>query len=228
MMNTLVPPLFAATVLAFAFSAPSAFAGLLVTGTSASGTAGSAAVLHPTMQVAAGDTGLNFGAVSFWDFRLDWDETSLAFNPNAAIISFDSYSDTLSNFVVYMQGLSIGSVYMENLATTESDGYFVFGWDGSLGTTGTVDLGAAINFSSAFTILAGTPTGDYAITFDPLGAGSFLSDGLALADYSLASPPMQITVTQAVSVPEPGMLGLLLGGLSAFLAAAILHRKTTG
>lgn len=221
----MMSPLFASAALALALSSTSAVAGLLVTGTSASGTAGSPTLLQPTIQVTAGDTGLDFAAVSFWDFRLDWDETALNFDPNAANISFGGYSDTLTAFVGYMQGLGSGGVYANNLSTTVSDGYFVFGWDGSMGTPGTIDLGTALNLSGAFTILAGTPAVDYAITFDPLGVSSFLSDGAVLADYSNADPTMKITVISPGSIPEPNILNLLLGGLGAYLVAAWLPRK---
>jgi len=223
-MNSPLRPLFAAAALALALAANPAVAGLLVTGTPASGTAGSLTVLHPTMQVTTGNTGMDFSKVSFWDFKLDWDETALRFDPGAAIISFGSYSGTLSNFVGHMQGLGIGSVYTENLATTVGDGYFFLGWDGFSGTAGMIDLGSAIDFSGAFTVLAGAAPGNYEIRFDP-GSDSVLADeNFVYATYGAASPPMQITVQSAI--PEPGVLSLLLGGLGA-LGIAGLRRKAS-
>ncbi|MDP2433555.1 MAG: PEP-CTERM sorting domain-containing protein [Pseudomonadota bacterium] len=226
-MNSHLRPFIAMATLAVALSSTNADAGLVVTGTTGFGEAGNPAVPNPTMQVTAGDSGVDFSAVVLWDFRLDWDETALTFDPNASTISFGSYSDSLANFVSYMYGYGFGTVYDENLATTVGDGYFVFGWDGFFGTPGTVDLGSALNFSGAFSILPGTPTGDYAIRFDPNGPTSVLASDFGFGDYGAATPPMQVTVTAPAAIPEPGSLGLLLGGLGAFLGLAALRRKTT-
>ncbi len=208
--------------LSLALSAATAGAGTLdAVGSTVSGYADGTTVLTPTLTVTRGaSSAANFNAVIAWDFRLDWDEAKLQFDPTQAMIAFgsggaDAYSDTLANFAAY------SGLILDNISSSANDGYLFFSWMGNA----PIDLGPAVNFTGAFTIKPGSMPGNSLIVpyYNSVASG-ITDEDLNGDDYPYPGAEMRVTVL-AQPAPEPGMLVLLLGGVGAYLGAMRLRRR---
>jgi hypothetical protein len=223
-MNFPVRPLFAAASLVVAFVSTSVLANPIVTAppyTPNHGVAGD--VVRPQLKITEGTAldDVDFSVVLAWDFLIDWDETVLEFDPTSSTMSFGAgVIRLLSEVETYLE--SIGTV------TSTSNSYYMLSWvsDGTI-----LDLGTEINFEGSYRILAGAAPSDYLFDFeeglassinDENGNGFTYSD---VTDVTQSAPRMMVTVDAPTVVPEPGMVGLLLGGLGAYLGAMRLRRR---
>lgn len=212
-MSSRLASLFGAIGLVIALHSPSALAGLLVSGTTAAGLAGQ--TVHPTLVVA--NDGLTppevaLDQIAAWDFKLTWDPAALSLDTTTSMISFGSFSGSLSA----LEGI------LGMLATVNnSAGVYALSWMDPINFH-ILDMTGGISFSGAFNILAGAAPGTYGITFSQSSSPSSLLDvNFAQFDYSDVSAgegPMQVVVRQLTHVPEPATLAMLMAGLGALAA----------
>ncbi len=232
----MIPPLrslVAATALVAAFASTSVLAGPLVEApayTPNHGLAGGPTVFRPELTIT-NDGSVGFNNVYLWDFILDWDETVLAFDPAASTIAFGAggmhaYSGSLSGVAAHIGTIGVPATANDNSASAAADGYYVLNWESD--GTNFLDLGTAINFVGAFRILAGATPGDYLFDFEANGVSSTIID-MNLIDFTYSDvtqgSKMMIKVDAPTGIPEPAMVGLLLGGLGAYLGALRLRRR---
>lgn len=215
-MSTRLASLIGAIGLAIALHSPAALAGLLVSGTTATGLAGQ--TVSPAFHVFNDGNSVPEVAldqIAAWDFKLTWDPAALSLDTAASIISFGSFSGSLTS----LEGI------LGMLATVNnSAGVYALSWMDP-NAFNVLDMTGGISFSGAFNILAGATPGTYGITFSQSSSPSSLLDAnFAQFDYSDVSAgagPMQVVVRQSpppVQVPEPGTLAMLMAGLGAFAA----------
>lgn len=228
-MNSPLRPLVAVAAVVFASVSAGVFANPIVEApayTPNHGPAGGPTVFHPTLKITNGGS-VDFHNVWIWEFLLDWDPSVLAFDPTnlGTTISFGAYNGLLSGAKTYLAGLGSPVTATDNLATATADGYYALRWE-SDGTT-YLDLGAEIDFQGSYTILVGAAPADYLFDFEVNSVSSSIVDkdlnSFSYLDVTQGSR-MMIRV-DATPTPEPGMVGLLLGGLGAYLGAMRLRRR---
>ena len=243
-MSCYTKPLFSAVILALGLSVTGANAGILVNGTEATGVLGQ--TVYPTYTIntfteAASSPVIDVTNISGWDFELNWDAAALEFKPDASRITVNGIDRSLADFLLYLEALDASSTddVTEN-ATSLATGFYSFSWlDMNLllgqPPADLLNIGSStssILFRAAFEIESDALPGTYDITFGTTPNPSKLVDiNLDEASYPPDSTPMRVTVrsvTPPTPAPEPGMLGLLLGGMVAYLGAVRLRRSGRG
>jgi hypothetical protein len=242
-MNSHSHPLFAAAVLAIGLSVTGANAGILVSGTNAVGVLGQ--TVYPTYTIdtfteATLQPVIDVTQIGVWDFELNWDAAALEFKPADSRITVNGTDRSLTDFLVYLEALDTVFDPIEEVSENliQSSGFYRFSWaDMSLDPLKQLDIGSSassILFTAAFEIESGADIGTpYNITF---GTGPNQSKLVSVdsqstlnqAPYESASPAMSVTRRLPTPTPEPGMLGLLLGGMVAYLGAVRLRRRGRG
>jgi hypothetical protein len=219
-MSSYAKPLFSAAILVMGLSVTGANAGILVSGTNADGVFGGLPV-KPTFTIDT--TNMAFANnVGGWDFRMSWDEAALDFAPAESTISINGASPApfLTGFLADLEQNSDYFVHSNSGAGT-----YDFSWlDLSTSTPLVIN---SVTFSGAFQIKSGALPRVYEIGLsNSKGVSMFCDDAdpLNCDDYSTAG--FSVTVNRAI--PEPGMLGLLLGGMVAYMGAVRLRRSGRG
>ena len=219
-MSSYAKPLFFTAILTIGLSVTYANAVILVSGTNADGVFGGPPV-KPTFAIDT--TNMAFANnVGGWDFRMSWDKAALDFDPDQSTISINGASPApfLTDFLA---DLELNPDYL--VLSNSGAGTYDFSWlDGSFSTPLVID---SVTFTGAFQIKSGALPGVYEIGLsNSKGVSMFCDDAdpLNCDDYSTAG--FSVTVNRAI--PEPGMLGLLLGGMLAYLAAVRLRRSGRG
>ncbi len=235
-MSSYAKPLFFTAILTIGLSVTDANAGILVSGTNAVGVLGQ--TVNPTYTIDTSNSpGIDVTQISGWDFELNWNAAALEFNPAASSIKVNNVFDgTLPGFLAYLEALDTNFDPVEDVTKNldQASGFYRFSWlDMSLDPAKLLDIGSSassILFTAAFEIESGAVIGTpYNITFGTDPNPSKLADfNLNEAPYESASPAMSVTRRSPTPAPEPGMLGLLLGGMLAYLAAVRLRRSGRG
>jgi hypothetical protein len=243
-MSSYTKPLFSAAILAIGLSVTGANAGILVKGTNADGVFGGLPV-KPTFTIDTSDSPeIDVSRIAGLDFELNWDATALTFIPGDSNIKVNGNDYALSAFLNYLEGLdTANSDDVVEMPFEPANGVYRFSWtDISYLNSDPnfvphlLDIGTSIEsiiFTGAFRIEDSAEIDEpYEITFgtDP---NQYKLEDFDLDDfyYSKASPPMSVTRrsdTPPTPAPEPGMLGLLLGGMVAYLGAVRLRRSGRG
>jgi hypothetical protein len=228
-------PLFAAAVLAIGLSVTDANAGILVSGTNKVGVVGQ--TVYPTYTIdtfteAASSPVIDVTQIGVWDFELNWDAAALEFKPDASRITVNEIDRSLTEFLAYLEALDPDdSVWNPVWNPILTSGFYRFAWaDLSFDPDKQLNIGSStssILFTAAFEIESeAVPGTSYDITFGTgLTRSMFVDINEVKASYPSELTPMRVTVQP---IPEPGMLGLLLGGMVAYLGAVRLRRSGRG
>lgn len=223
-MNFQLRPLFAAAAFVTALYAPGALASLIVSGTTATATIGMDNSVNPAMSVL--DDGLSspevtLSAIESWDFKLDWGSAPLTLDK--ANSKFKIGSTTYNGLPDLFTNFFGGANYSEMSGT----GFYTFSWADITNFTEMINLAGGFEFIADFDIGSGATAGTYPILFSDFGvAASLSSDGGANQfEYSRDPSPMQVVLKEQ-SVPEPGILVLLVGGLGALGVTRLLRRNS--
>ena len=234
-MSSYAKPLFFTAILTIGLSVTDANAGILVSGTNAVGVLGQ--TVKPTYTIDTSNSpGIDVTQISGWDFELNWEAAALEFKPDASSITVNGIDRSLTDFLAYLEALDTDLDPFEDVTKNldQASGFYRFSWlDMSLVPAKLLDIGSSassILFTAAFEIESGAVIGTpYNITFGTDPNPSKLADfNLNEAPYEPASPAMSVTRRPPTPAPEPGMLGLLLGGMLAYLAAVRLRRSGRG
>jgi hypothetical protein len=239
-MSSYAKPLFSAAILVMGLSVTGANAGILVSGTNKVGVVGQ--TVYPTYTIDTSNSpGIDVNQISGWDFELNWDPAALEFIPASSTIKVNNVFDgTLTGFLAYLEALDTDFDPFEDVTKNldQASGVYRFSWlDMSLDTAKLLNIGSSassILFTAAFEIESGAVIGTpYNITFgtDPNQSKLESVDSqstLNQAPYESASPAMSVTRRPPTPAPEPGMLGLLLGGMVAYMGAVRLRRSGRG
>jgi hypothetical protein len=238
-MSSYAKPLFSAAILVMGLSVTGANAGILVSGTNAVGVLGQ--TVNPTYTIDTSNSpGIDVTQISGWDFELNWEAAALEFKPDASSITVNGIDRSLTDFLAYLEALDTDLYSFEDVTKNldQASGFYRFSWlDMSFDTAKLLDIGSStssILFTAAFEIESGAVIGtQYNITFgaDPNQSKLVSVDSQSTfneAPYESASPAMSVTRRSPTPAPEPGMLGLLLGGMLAYLGAVRLRRSGRG
>jgi hypothetical protein len=239
-MNSHLRPLLTAALLLLASVSTGVFATPLVvapTYTPNQGLAGGPTVFKPTLRISDDpNDSIDFQSVYIWEFRLDWDETALTFDPYSVYttISFGesghahAYSGPLSGVANHLAAIGSPVTAMDNLSSAANVGSYILSWESDLSTN--LNLGTEINFQGSYTIREGAAPDDYLFSFIANATWSSIMDSdleeFKYDDVTQQDAPMMITVKAPTPAPEPGMAWLLLGGLGA-LAVARQRRRSS-
>ncbi len=250
-MSSQIRPLFAAVLFAAVLAAPAADAALIVTsptGTSVSGQRNDP--VSPSMALSDDGSGpeVDLANIISWNFRLNWDPAVLTFSEAGSFMDFNSLHLSLPDLVDYLNNLDGDPLSIEAVAgLNAANGTYDLGFAAAIDWNSpnldyfVLDLGAGYTFTTGFTIKGTAPYGVTYIDFDnDSGAAPLMS---SLADASLVNEFLYDDVTDVATpasrmqvnvlaptpsgVPEPGVLGLLLGGLGV-LGGARMRRRHRG
>lgn len=226
-MSSHLRPVFAAAVLASTLYTPGALAALIVSGSTETATIGTVATVNPYLHVlddGATPAEVTLSAIETWDFKLIWGAAPLTLNKanstfKIGATTYNGFSDLFANFLG-------GANYVEPAAGV---GEYTFSWADYVNFT-TLDLANGFEFVAAFDINSGASAGVYDITFGPVGLESALTSdlggkGFVYSTVTSGQNPMRVVLNAPTPAPEPGVLGLLLGGLGV-LGATRLRRNT--
>jgi hypothetical protein len=230
-MNSRLSPVLSVTVLALALCSVDARADLMVavTGTNATGVLGGAPV-KPTFTInTLGSSAADAGNVGGWDFDLTWDPSALDFDPtNSSIHVNGAAEQSLPDFLTYLESIYLGPV--PDVTVNQGAGFYSFSWlDNSPSFDHPLAIGVltdSVVFTGVFTIKSGLA--ENAQTVISVDGSQFVDDTtLQPTPYTMTAPDtMRVTrAPKPTPAPEPGVLGLLLGGLGV-LGAARRRRKT--
>lgn len=228
-MNSPLRPLFAAAVLATTLYAPGALAALIVSGSTETATIGAVTSVNPHLNVlndGLSASEVTLSAIETWDFKLVWGAPLTLNKANSTFkigaTTYNGFSDLFANFFG-------GANYDE---PPVGAGEYRFNWADTTNFS-TLDLANGFEFVAAFDIDSGAAAGSYDITFGPVGLESALTADTGAMEFpysnvSSGQNPMRVILNAAASVPvpEPGVLGLLLGGLGVMGAARLRRRNS--
>ena len=224
-MNSPLRPLFAAAALAMALHAPGSLAGLMVSVTPASVVGNSVSFTLSVLDDGVAPE-VTLSAIEAWDFKLVWGAAPLTLNK--ANSKFVIGGNTYNGFSGLFAGLFGGANFSETNGVDPD--FYTFSWSDLINFS-TLNLVDGFVFQAVFDIDAGAAPGTYGINFgeDAVPSGLSSDFGANQFTYPNASaqrnPTVQV-VLNANPAPEPGMLGLLAGGLGA-LAAMRLRRRSS-
>ena len=237
-MSSYTKPLFSAAILALGLSVTGANAGILVKGTEEFGDIGE--TVYPTYRIdTSTEAVIDVTQIGVWDFELNWNAAALEFKPDASSIRVNGIDRSLTEFLAYLEALDPDPDPFKDVTKNldQSSGFYRFAWvDLSYESAKQLDIGlgaSSILFTAAFEIESGAVPGtSYNITFGTAPTRSMFEDiNQVKASYPSELTPMRVTVrsvTPPTPTPEPGMLGLLLGGMLAYLGAVRLRRSGRG
>jgi hypothetical protein len=230
-MNSHLRPLFAAAALAMALHAPSTLAGLMVSvaPTPATVVGNKVSFTLSVLDDGATPTEVTLSAIESWDFKLAWGAAPLTLNKanSKFVIGGNTYNGFSDLFTLFFPPNSLGG---ENYLETSGTGFYTFAW-ADMTDFNTLNLANGFVFDAEFDIDAGAAPGTYGINFGedavPSGLSSdFGANQFTYPNTSVQRNPTVQVVLNAHPAPEPGMLGLLVGGLGA-LAAMRLRRRSS-
>lgn len=233
-MNSRITSLFAALALAAALQAPAAHAAPIVTATQVTANPGDTVTVSMTVS-DDGTSGFNMNEIATWDFRLRWDHTVLGDLLGTSTMDMVGVGAMdMAALGTYLVGA--GTVLNNGKEGGTVDGSYYLSWLDISATYLDFDDGTnnGFTFNAMFNVSGSAAAGDYVLDF--LSKDGFLMASLADSaffptnDYGDVTQGGQMKVTvntppaPPAPAPEPGMLGLLLGGIGALGFAR--RRKT--